>query len=64
MKLYEENINMQEALVRESKNSAQAPATTPKNPKIPLFVGGGAKADPPPVQKTEENSKDAAEKAA
>jgi hypothetical protein len=49
MTLYEENINLQEALVRESKNTAvataaaaaaaqsQLPPSTPKS-KIPLFI--------------------------
>jgi hypothetical protein len=40
MQLYEENINLQEALIRESKG-AQGPTTVKKEIagiKIPLFV--------------------------
>jgi hypothetical protein len=31
LQLYEENMKLQEALIRESKSSGQAPLTTPKS---------------------------------
>ena len=42
MELYQENINMQEALIRESK-SINVPAAKSSGIKVPLFVSGSTK---------------------
>lgn len=41
MELYQENINMQEALIRESKTVQGVPAA--KSSKVPLFINNSTK---------------------